>query len=485
MIEQLRKINKIYDLLALCSSYILNEYKKSCYEFALFRDDDYDSLYNAIDNYCCEIKRKGRRAAFNELRSYIIDFMLPKATVEKCYAVVRYIDELVEIEMGDRLLGGRHLIEYSTINEQYKDRVRVIPKMKGTFLERSDLQFKSVYNSKYSLFRNRRECACSVLDRETVNYMIWDKEHMDHYPMRIFHLDEKNPISKHFYEREKIVFGIVPFTNKFLEEIFDVRYQEKAFYIEQMYEDAEKELKERYKDIYNKCKTEDIDFLIFPEMLLTKDMIDSIRGKEKAISPQIIVNGSIWKDYVNQSIITDGNGEEIFRYCKKEPFMLQKGNMEYKEYLDQRKNKEYSIMEIEGIGRIGIGICKDLISEEVKLFHKYIGTNILIIPAYSKSMDLRASAEELSQEYNCIVVLANACSAFGENNKNEKSRRIGFISFPAKCKTDRAGIVQEYSKDECMKECDRGCVGKKISVNFYHTRQYDTGFSFDVVKTSF
>ena len=53
MIEQLRKIDKIYDLLALCSSYILNMYSQTPYEFALFDDDEFDCVYDAVERYCC------------------------------------------------------------------------------------------------------------------------------------------------------------------------------------------------------------------------------------------------------------------------------------------------------------------------------------------------------------------------------------------------------------------------------------------------
>ena len=48
MIEQLRKIDKIYDLLALCASYILIMNKETPYEFALFDDDTYDCIYDAV-----------------------------------------------------------------------------------------------------------------------------------------------------------------------------------------------------------------------------------------------------------------------------------------------------------------------------------------------------------------------------------------------------------------------------------------------------
>lgn len=483
MLEQLKKIDKIYDLLALCSSYIFNELDRKPYEFAQFPDDDYDNVYDAVQRYCCERQQKGCKRAFHELKDYLFSFLMPEVTVEKCFAVVKYIDELVEVEISDRLLKGKHVIEYTSMNEQYRDHVRIIPKMKGTFLERGDIQFRSIDNNEYSLFRDRRECACSILDGETINYMIWDKQHIKNYPALIYHFDKKSSVFKHFYERKQITFGIVPFTDKPIKEMLHVEYDNRAFYILNMYKGPENELKERYKDICTRCEKQDIDFLIFPEMLMTENIISAIQYKEKVSSPQFIINGSIWKDYVNKSVITDGNGKEIFNYCKKEPFKFEKDNIQYKEFLRTEKNKEYTILEIEGLGRVGIGICKDLISEKVKLFHKCIGTDLLIIPAYTKSMDIQASAEDLSKQYNCVVVVANACSALGKGLKLDN--RIGFITLPAKNDTDRSNILRRYNRGSCAQECEKMCVTKKFTIDFYHTRQYREGISYEIKEEWF
>lgn len=472
MLEQLNRVKNIYDLLALCASYILKEIVENPYEFSLFNDDDFDFVYEAIERYCLEVQEIGRRKAFDELKRYLLSYMEPEITIEKCFAIVKYIDDLVELTINDKLLGSTHIIKYDALNGEYKDKVRIIPKIKETIIQKADAFFLKNTGSDYSLLRDRRECSCSVLDAETVNYMIWDKNNIDKYPeISIYHLDEKHPITKHFFQKEDLVFGIVPFTNKEINELLEVKYQQKAFYIEQMFDLAEDELKSRFNRAYKKCKA-DVDFLVFPEMLITEEMISSIKNKSKTDSPWIIINGSIWKNRINKTIVTDSKGTEIFNYCKKEPYKYEDNHKQYKEWLDQKYNREYSIMEIEGFGRVGIGICKDLVSEEVKLFHKYIGTDILIVPAYTSSMDLQGGAEELSQEYNCVVVVANACSALGETKDRKKERRLGFITLPGKKGTDRTALVIRYNQNQCIKNCEQECVGKKIQVNFYKTKEY-------------
>ena len=107
-----------------------------------------------------------------------------------------------------------------------------------------------------------------------------NQEKIKKYPYTIYHFDEKSNMSKHFIDKEKISFGIVPFTNINLEDILKIKYEKSLFYIDKMYSESEEKLRNRYKDICERSKKRDIDFLIFPEMLLTEDMIFSTRDNE-------------------------------------------------------------------------------------------------------------------------------------------------------------------------------------------------------------
>lgn len=480
MLEQLEKITKIYDLLALCASYILKEYDKEAYEFGTFEESKYEEVYDTIESYVQECESDGSKEAFNTLKKDIKRYLEKGITIERVFAIVIFIDELVEIQLDNSLLKNNHIIKYSALNEQYQDCVKIIPKMSDTILDRGEIQFKSLTNKEYSLFRKARECECSVLDGQTSNYMIWDQEKIKKYPYTIYHFDEKSNMSKHFIDKEKISFGIVPFTNIKLEDILEIKYEKSLFYIDKMYSESEEKLRNRYKDICERSKKRDIDFLIFPEMLLTEDMIFSTRDNE-SLQQQIVINGSVSKKKINKVIIIDAKKDLICTYCKKEPFEYEnkKDKKTYKEWLDYKQNREYSIIEIEGMGRIGVCICKDLLNEDVKLFHKYIKTNILIIPAYTASMDLYSSAESLSKDYLCVVVMVNACSAI--DNKKE----IGFITLPAKKDTSRSNNRVDYIQDECKEVCTEQCTGKKCEINFYETKQYDMGLSYKITMENF
>ena len=479
VLEHIVKMNTIYDILALCCSYVFNKYAENPIEFAVLDTDKYNCVYDAVQLYCEQCEEVGHTVALNEFKNYIIKFLNAGITVEKCYAIIVSIDELVEGKISNKLLGKESYVKYDSLNTQFKDKVKILPKFENTFINRNN---KKLGSNNYGFLRKCRQNDCSPIDSEISNYTIWNEEYIKKYPLWIYHFDETSIIAKHFYQRNQVVLGIVPFTDIEQEKLLDVRYKNRAFYIENVYPDVEKKLKKKYDDICNKAQKEKVDFLIFPEMLMTENILNNIDKERDKKSFRIIVNGSIWKDKTNRSIVANANGDEIFSYFKKNPYKFKKNGIEYTELLDKSKNTEYPILEFEGFGRVGIGICKDLISEEVKLFHKIVGTNLLIVPAYTGSMDLESSAENLSREYNCIVVVVNACSAL---EKRKENARVGFITLPAKIESDRTGVTIQYYRNECASECEKACRAKKIIIDFEKKNTYEKKESFFVSETIF
>lgn len=468
MIEQLKNVNKIYDLMALCCSYILKNSKLDPYEFSFFDDKEYEYVEDAIYKYSCDIKNIGKVKAFKELKKFLLNFMQNDISIEKCYAVVLFIDENIEIEIPSGLLEVLPATKYGSLNDQYKDEIKIFPNNINRICDR-----KGINNLKLEMdgilgtssdFRKSRDCYCSELDEFLSNYSIWDKEYIDKYPLTIYHISESSDIGEHFRKRNKVVFGVAPLTKKDIKDLFCVEYKQNAFYIKSLKEEAENQIKQRFKEIYKRSREKDIDFLIFPEMLITQNIVNTIKDEydEKDGYPEFIINGSISKDGTNKSIITDGVGNEIFSYFKKTSFYHRVGKQIYREYLDKTKNRDYVILEIEHYGRIGIGICKDLTNENFKIFQKSMKTDILIIPSYTPSLDLLSSAKEISEEYLCTVIVVNACSAINDKNSDD----IGFLTYPGKDGTRRCENIQMFSKKSCKKNCEIICEGRIITVNF-------------------
>lgn len=478
LLDNLKRTERIYDLMALCCSYVLfmQEQKREIYDYELFEEDNYARVEAAFERYHSETERGREQEAFKELKEFLYNFLSPDITVEKCYAIIRFIDGTVAVEVPGKPYG---ISVYSSLNEQYTDQIRIIPRPENTLLHRSGSAFGNIDGSGRDLFRNPRECRCNRLDRETEHFSVWDQKTIKDYPATIYHINKNNPVSDHFQDRKKIVFGMVPFTNKRLDEILRINYHARAFYIDGMYDEAEKELMNRYTDVLGRCSRKDIDFLVFPEMLMTESMVGLADNKTGL--PRFIVNGSVCRDHTNECIISDGMGNRIFSYLKKEQYVYtDKNGITYRERLDHHRSRKYTILEIDGIGRVGIAICKDLINENVRLFHKFIGTSILIVPAFTKSMDLKSGAEDMSENYNCIVVMVNACSAV-EDQTTE--RKTGFLTIPAKKNTDRSKYTLEFCQGSCRQDCSAGCKGKIVTVNFFDISQENGFYHFRVEES--
>ena len=75
MLEQLRSVTKIYDLFALCASYIIKECESNPYEFELFDEDQYDNVFDMFDEYAYNLQKIGSVKAFNNLKNKIVSYL--------------------------------------------------------------------------------------------------------------------------------------------------------------------------------------------------------------------------------------------------------------------------------------------------------------------------------------------------------------------------------------------------------------------------
>lgn len=370
----------------------------------------------------------------------------------------------------------------------YESKVHIIPKMKNTLLlSDGEISLKDPVNCERDLFRTPGECYCSVLDEMLVNYIVWDIEKINRYPIDIYRLNKNSALGRHFAKRSKLTIGVVLFSCKKIDDILDIAYTHGTFSVNGMKDDAKKMLQKRYIDIYRRSLTKDIDFLVFPEMLMTREMILQIQEEdEKRNGPKFIVNGSIWENFTNRSVLTDGGGNEIFAYYKKNPFIYEKDGKEYKECLREcEDSKKYAILEIEGIGRVGICICKDLMHEDILMLHKYLKTDLLLVPAFSSSLKMKIDAQNLAEKYNCFTIFVNSCAAYREHWKDGEQKSIGFLTVPAKEKSSNDYCVREYCADVCIRQCEEKCIGKLFTLSFTDISAYGTKFSINMNETIF
>jgi len=130
----------------------------------------------------------------------------------------------------------------------------------------------------------------------------------------------------------------------------------------------ESDYEKRYLDCFNQAMSSNADICLFPEMSLSDDTLSAIKLCLQSLEKddhRFFVAGSIWKQSANEGIILDSLGKEIVRQRKFTRFVYSDKDKE-KDYtedinIDVQKKSKISIIEVKGLGRVALLICKDVL----------------------------------------------------------------------------------------------------------------------------
>lgn len=479
-LEHLCNMNNIYNIMALCISYIYNEYENNKFDFAEFDFDKYKEEKECINEYIKDREYLGEEDAIENLREGLIELLKGKLCIDICYALVRYFDKFIYPEKPKKYVNKNIYIEYSYLNTEFKDKIAILPYYSETKCERSINKIVE----KERVFRERRNPDATLFGKFLNQYIILDKEKIKQYPLKMYFLPKDSAISQKLNRKGTLTIKIVPFTNKKLENVLDIKYNLNTFEINGISGNISSLLRKRHEQTYKKMKDEyNIDFLIFPEMLIDSEMNNDYKKIENDDNAFFVFDGSKWENRANSSQIVyyDKKIQTKFDYHKKSCYNYKKNGREYIERLDLSVKTDFLIWDIEDFGRISICICCDLIEEQVKQFHMLLKTNVLFVPSYSKSMDLLSGAEMLSKDYLCIVIMANACSAIADKIENNKDKKICFVTMPGKQGTKRSCKEFYIEKEYCWENCENGECGYIINIDLNKYVIDDNGiYSFQI-----
>lgn len=478
-LHNIGNIKNLFDLMALCISYTLNKIDET--EF------DPINILNSFDSKSLEIidslsrYKQGKEIdieykCLEQLKIQLHNVLSENINIINiCIQIIMWIDNNYEPEYEND-----GICTYEALNSQFNNKICIIPRINNRIDD-----FSSIFSDEkgQEAFRKDYPVRKVFYNNIICRYIILDEIFLKNYNVRIHHLGCGNGFVRKTIDKQTLSFAIFPVLNSDISEYFQLNKfkTEKISYfeIDGMHEGKEEALKQRYGKLLNSCNFNNIDFLIFPEMLMTKNILNSF--KKCRTGNCLTFWGSIWEDMKNQSVITGTNGTEILSYDKKIGFAL-KGDRIYLEHLKERiKRVPYDVLDIEGIGRVGICICRDLTFQEVYNLHAYLETNILIVPAFSESMDIYTGAEELAKKEKCIVVLANSCSAC--YNKNTATE-IGFLVVPAKKRNTRSVYKEIYGNLSCIDECRSVCKGILFTVDFSNKMEKDDLLTMKITKTA-
>ena len=212
------------------------------------------------------------------------------------------------------------------------------------------------------------------------------------------------------------------------------------------------------------------NIIIFPEFVCSQEVQSAIRRHLKQMYEEnssrlknllVVLAGSGWIDGNNVATILSYDGRMLGKQFKTERFSdLKKEGKELIENL-QNPGKETTIVEIEGLGKIAVGICRDICNRKyLKRLTEIFCPQLLLVPAWSSSIRIgfeNQLKEITAYNHRTCSVLCDCCEAI---NGRSFKQDLGILVTPVK----RGSVVEGkncYIKRQAKKcrNCRKGgCV---------------------------
>lgn len=283
-------------------------------------------------------------------------------------------------------------------------------------------------------------------------------------PPKIVHLFlsrfDKNRIK--IVEGQRLRIAVIPYGS---DKMLDFPVTEGALFTVKYKEDHQKQGVERANKLLEKAIDEKANIIIFPEFVCFEAIQKSIAEKLRDIYEEnpdrskallFVIAGTRWSDNNNNICeIYSYDGNLIGSQYKYSSFSdLKNKGKEMVENLSD-PGKEITILDIEGIGRVMLGICRDVSEGR---YTNYLAENfcpqLLLVPAWSSSVDKGFRTQFLkivSDNHVTSSILCNCCEAITGRKFKEK---IGLVVTPIQNGSTFSGKVKEIKRE---KDCDQSC----------------------------
>ncbi|MCI8346981.1 MAG: hypothetical protein HFJ12_03415 [Bacilli bacterium] len=500
----------IYDIMAICYTHII---KDQNFNFNNIYDEESQYIFDTILNKYLEDKISNPCNAFNKLKEEILSLSIsePINTIKYYYLLIS-IDSHEIYEYRNSTLFNDAFKTYQSLNTLYCNNIKIYPTLLENYRTTLDSVYKQEYTQNY--LRNRKEYDMSSINCKLQNYIIYDSFNSN-YNITIHELIEYEDFIEYLYQKKKIKIALFPVTNKNIHDILNIKYtKNKKFNIIGISRDIEDIIISKCIHFINNLD-DDVDFLLFPEMLMTSRIIEKI--KEEIINKEIefVFFGSISQEKNNICHVFY-EGEELFEYHKKIPFDLKYTKQElynlishcndqeqsillkhfleshnfdeklvFQELLD--KNWDIHVIDINKLGRILTFVCRDIDDDCYMNVTRILQSDFIFLPACNPSNDLANGAGTLSDRYHCTTIMCNTCSSLCDSNslvidKIKNNCNIGFIVTPSKNETTRSHRKIYYTFDESCKNCDSYCRGRIFNINIEELYYKNKTISLDITE---
>lgn len=202
---------------------------------------------------------------------------------------------------------------------------------------------------------------------------------------------------------------------------------------------------DRLEGLLGQLRTKEVHVAVLPELSLSRDDLltfCSMLRKGKSPFPALTAAGlthrraASKKSYVNEAVLLDSGGNEIFRHLKLEPFRDPNGSMED---IIPREEDLYHYADTP-IGRLVINVCKDVRSDVPMMLNRVLGATIILVPAFSRRLDFATQeAYVLGARQRTVLAAAN------QRRPTHRDR----CAWYAPIRGEEAGIRKHCQEDAC------------------------------------
>ena len=459
----------IFDCMAIAFYYIegMNGQKLQSIR-RRYKPDQYSGIASIIRMYVSE--PGNILFQFKALIRDIVNFFEQQSDREcSCYALIEAIDRYVLYNKCTGLVFFNSTRRIQTLSEHVPE-IIILPRNQESYIADMNKKLKAFEVSKGKKaygFRDRHK-ENSEINTDLNNYDIY---HVKSIPktVELIQFDHDQLYGDISHLRENLRFGVFPLINQDKLQLFEREDSPLTFAIKNIKIHHETTIRQRCMLALHSSINTHVDIAIFPELLLTEqiigEMLTEIRKIEPKTLPRLMVLGSVWQNRTNRSIVVSNAGDIVMEHFKQHPYKF--GTLIEDLSLE---NTKIQFMDYPIIGRIFTYICNDLNSEKMLEVVERFGGDLLLLPSFSPSLDLKTKAEDLAKSYVCSTVMCNTCSALKMdrvNWTNCEGKAVGFISIPGKMNTSN------WCKTETYKTCDVCCQCKVNSCGWLITLHLD------------
>lgn len=416
--------------------------------------------------------------AMSNLKKRLKEMFLKKEFLfDDYYCIIRTIDANYHLPNYRINMGFSNYYRYSSLSNILKEPdVFLIPKFNMSYVNQFENYLINLTNPKNlkAAFRKKMEFDKNHINSYLKNVIFVEKKDIGNCKLNIFEYIndklKKNNFITNIINKKTINFLIQPITNEKIANIFDIKNDDRFFWIEGIDKTREEKIAELYIKTIQDSLNKDVDFIVFPEMFLSEHIFEKVVEflmRNNSNKYQVYILGSVWKDCSNKTIIIDSDGELIYEQYKKVAF--EKNGIAEK-LLDD--NSIINILDFPNLIRLNTFICREIVDDKMMSIPKILESNLIIAPSFSESLNMDYLVKGLASNYFCTTIMANSCSARYDVQAIQNNKEIGFICQPAK--RNRRSDCEEiyYNFEQKCEKCNYNCLGYSVTLNLNDVADY-------------